>query len=65
MKSRLLILMVVAALLISAVGGGLVAAQGGETVTLEFWQHEGGTKITGMTAVIEGFEALYPEIDVI
>jgi multiple sugar transport system substrate-binding protein len=64
-NKRLLILTVVVALLTSALGSGLVAAQSGETVTLEFWQHEGGTKITGMTAVIEGFEALYPNIDVI
>jgi len=33
-------------------------------VTLEFWQHDSGGKISGMAAVIEAFQAQYPWITV-
>jgi multiple sugar transport system substrate-binding protein len=35
-----------------------------EPVTLEFWQHDSGGKITAMEAVIEGFNKIYPNITI-
>lgn len=35
-----------------------------EEVVLEFWQHESGTKLAGMEAVVGGFQEKYPNITV-
>ncbi|MBN1285529.1 MAG: extracellular solute-binding protein [Anaerolineae bacterium] len=63
---RKAILCILALLLTGAmlVGPG-VAAQDDEKVTIEFWQHESGGKIQAMASVIEGFNELYPDIEVI
>lgn len=53
--------LLVGALLVSST---VVVAQE-ETVTIEVWQHDSGGKIVGIASVIEGFNELYPNIEVI
>jgi len=60
------IVLLVGMLLISAfVISPLAFAQEGENVTIELWQHDSGGKITGMASVIEGFNELYPNVEVV
>ena len=64
MGKRISFLLVLALMASMLIAPG-VTAQEGDRVTIEFWQHEGGIKITAMTSVIEGFMEMYPNIEVI
>jgi multiple sugar transport system substrate-binding protein len=52
-------------LIASSVLTPLALAQGDEKVTIELWQHDSGGKITAMQSVIEGFNELYPNVEVV
>ncbi|GAB4433980.1 MAG: extracellular solute-binding protein [Anaerolineae bacterium] len=62
-RSRFTAFLLVSALLLSSLVAAGVTAQ--EPVTIEVWQHESGGKIEGIASVIEGFNELYPDIEVI
>jgi multiple sugar transport system substrate-binding protein len=50
-------------LLSTMLAGPPTSAQ--DKVTIELWQHDSGGKINGMAAVIEGFQTLYPNVEVV
>lgn len=53
-------------LVVVAIGALLApAAAQDETVTIEIWQHESGGKINAIASVIEGFEEMYPNVEVV
>lgn len=60
-KSFLTLLILVVGLILA---GPLTLAQDGP-VTIELWQHDSGGKVLGMASVIEGFNELYPDIEVV
>jgi multiple sugar transport system substrate-binding protein len=43
----------------------LASAQDAQKVTIELWQHDSGGKITAMESVIEGFNEMYPNVEVV
>jgi multiple sugar transport system substrate-binding protein len=56
-----LVLALISAFLVSP----LAFAQDDEKVTIEIWQHDSGGKINGIASVIEGFNELYPNVEVV
>jgi multiple sugar transport system substrate-binding protein len=43
----------------------MASAQDAQKVTIELWQHDSGGKITAMASVIEGFNEMYPNVEVV
>ncbi len=41
------------------------ASAQGQKVTIELWQHDSSGKISAMASVIEGFNQLYPNVEVV
>ncbi len=63
MKKVLLFVLVLAAIGPLWIVPGASAQE--QKVTIELWQHDSSGKIAAMASVIEGFNALYPNVEVI
>ncbi len=63
MKKAFLFVLVLAAIGPLWVAPGTFAQE--QKVTIELWQHDSSGKIAAMASVIEGFKALYPNVEVV